>query len=70
MFLNCSAEEDSWESLRLHGDQPVNPEGNQTWLFIRRTDAKAESPVLWPPDTKSWLIGKDHDARKDLRQEV
>ena len=46
----------------------VNPKGNQPWLFIRRTDAKAEAPILWPPDMKSQLIGKDPDAGKDWRQ--
>ena len=45
--------------------KPVNPKGNQQWLFIGRTDAKAEVPILWPPDAKSWLIGKDPDAGKD-----
>ena len=49
--------------------KPVNPKGNQPWIFIRRTDAKAEAPIFWPPDTKSWLIGKDHNAGKDWGQE-
>jgi len=49
--------------------QPVHPKGNQSWIFIGRTDAKAETPVLWPPDMKNWLIGKDPDAGKDWRQE-
>ena len=49
--------------------QPVHPKGNQSWIFIRRTDAEAETPVLWPPDVKSWLIGKDCDAGKDWGQE-
>ena len=49
--------------------QPVHPKGNQSWIFIGRTDAEAETPVLWPPDVKNWLIGKDLDARKDWRQE-
>ena len=49
--------------------QPVHPKGNQSWIFIGRTDAEAETPVLWPPDTKNWLIGKDPDAGKDWRQE-
>ena len=48
--------------------KPVNPKGNQTWTFIGRTDAEAETPILWPPDAKNWLIGKDHDAEKDWRQ--
>ena len=49
--------------------QPVHPKGNQSWLFIGRTDAEAETPILWPPDAKNWLNGKDPDARKDWRQE-
>ena len=48
---------------------PVNPKGNQPWIFIRRTDAEAEAPGLWPPDVKSWLIEKDPDAGKDWGQE-
>ena len=47
----------------------VNPKGNQSWLFIERTDAEAEAPVLWPHDAKSQLIGKDPDAGKDWGQE-
>ena len=47
----------------------VNPKGNQSWIFIGRTDAEAEAPILWPPDEKNWLIGKDPDAGKDRRQE-
>ena len=65
MFLNCGAGEDSWESLGQQEIQPVYPKGNQLWTFIARTDAEAETPVLWPPDAKSWLIGKDPDAGKD-----
>ena len=49
--------------------QPVHPKGDQSWVFIRRTDAEAETPILWPPDAKSWLIGKDPDARRDWGQE-
>ena len=49
--------------------QPVHPKGNQSWVFIGRTDVEAETPVLWPPDAKSWLIGKDPDAGKDWGQE-
>ena len=45
--------------------KPVNPKGNQPWIFTGRTDAKAEVPILWPPDAKSWLIEKDPDAGKD-----
>ena len=60
---------DSWESLGLQGDQPVSCKGNQSWIFIRRTDAEAEALILWPPDAKSQLISKDHYAGKDWRQE-
>ena len=49
--------------------QPVHPKGNQPWIFIGRTDAGAEAPILWPPDAKSQLIGKDPDIGKDWRQE-
>ena len=49
--------------------QPVNPKGNQSWVFIGRTDAEAETPILWPPDAKNQLIGKDPDTRKDRRRE-
>ena len=47
----------------------VNPKGNQPWIFIGSTDVEAEAPILWPPDVKSLLIGKDPDAGKDWRQE-
>ena len=49
--------------------EPVNPKGDQSWVFIGRTGAEAETPILWPPDTTNWLIGKDPDAGKDWRQE-
>ena len=49
--------------------KPVNPKGNQSWIFIGRTDAEAETPILLPPDAKYWLIGKDPDAEKDWRWE-
>ena len=49
--------------------KPVNPKGNQPWIFIERTDAETEAPILWPPDAKTWLIGKDPDAGKDQGQE-
>ena len=49
--------------------QPVHPKGDSSWIFIRRTDAEAETPILWPPDSKSWLIGKDPDVGKDWKQE-
>ena len=48
--------------------KPVNPKGNQPWIFFGRSDAEAEAPILWPPDVKSWLIGKDPDAGGDWRQ--
>ena len=49
--------------------QPVHPKGSQSWIFIGRTDAEAEAPILWPRDAKNWLIGKDPDVEKDWRQE-
>ena len=48
--------------------QPVHPKGNQSWIFIERTDAEAETPIVWLPDEKNWLIGKDSDAGKDWGQ--
>ena len=62
MLLNCGVGEDSRESLGLQGDPPVHPKGNQSWVFIGRTDVEAETPILWPPDVKNLLIGKDPDA--------
>ena len=63
----------TFKQNRLHLDckelQPVHPKGNQSWIFIGKTDAEAETPILWPPDVKSWLIWKDPDAGKDWRQE-
>ena len=50
--------------------QPVHPKGNQPWIFIGKTDTEAEAPILWPPDTKSQIFGKDPDAGKDWRQEM
>ena len=49
--------------------QPVHPEGNQSWIFTGRADAEVEAPILWPPDAKNWLIGKDPNSGKDWRQE-
>ena len=49
--------------------QPVHPKGDQSWMFIGRTDVEAETPILWPPDAKNWLIWKDPDAGKDWRRE-
>ena len=67
MLLKCGVGEDSWVSLGLKGIKPVHLKGNQSWIFIGRTDAEAESPILWPPNVKNWLIGKDPDAGKDWR---
>ena len=69
--LNCGVVEDSWETLGLQGAPPVHPKGNQSWVFIERTDAEAEAetPILWPPHVKSWFIRKDPDAQKHWRQE-
>ena len=69
MLWNCGVGEDSWESLDSKEIKPVNPKGNQPWIFIGRTDAEAEAPILWPPDGKSSLIREDPDAEKNWRQE-
>ena len=69
MLLNCGVGEDSWESLYCKEIQPVHSKGDQPWVFFGRNDAKAETPVLWPPHAKSWLIGKDSDAGRDWGQE-
>ena len=62
--------EKTFESLLDYKEiQPVNPKGNQSWIFIGRTDAEVESAILWPPDVKNWLIEKDPDAGKDWRRE-
>ena len=67
MLFNCGV--DSWEYLGLKEIQPVHPKGDQSWVFIGATDAEAETPILWPPDVKSWLIGKDPDAGRDWGQQ-
>ena len=69
MLLNCGVGEDSWESLGLQEIQPVHSEGNQSWIFIGRTDVEAETPILWSLDTKNWLVGKNSDAEKYWGQE-
>ena len=56
-------------SLDCKEVKPVNPKGNPSWIFIGRTDAEAEMPVVWSPDAKNWLIGKDPDAGQDWRHE-
>ena len=66
MLLNCGVGQDSWESLGLQGN---HPKGDQSWVFIGRTDVEAETPTLWPPDAKTWLIWKDPDTGKDWGQE-
>ena len=53
-----------WKEIK-----PIHPKGNQSWMFIGRTDVETEAPILWPPDAKSWLIGKDSDAGRDWGQE-
>ena len=65
MLLNCGVGEDSWESLECKEIQPVHPKGDQSRLFIGRTDAEAQTPIFWPPHAKSWLIVKDSDAGRD-----
>ena len=61
--------EKTLESLDCKEIQPVHPKRDQSWVFIGRTDAEAETPILWPPHAKNWLIGKDPDAGKDWGQE-
>ena len=68
MLLNCGVREDSWESLDCKF-KPVNPKGNQSWIFIKSFDVEAESPMLRPPGAKNWLIGIDPDAGEDRIQE-
>ena len=69
MLSNCGVGEDSWESLGLQED-PTSPSWRKSvWIFIGMTDAKAETPILWPPDIKNWLIWKDPHAWKDWRRE-
>ena len=69
MLLNLVLEKIFENLLGCKEVQPVNPKGKQSWVFFGRTDAEAETPVLWPPDMKNWLIGKDPAAGKDWRQE-
>ena len=69
MLFNCGVGEDSWESLDCKEIQQVHPKGDQSWVFIGGTDVEAETPVLWPPHAKSWLIEKDPDTGKDWGQE-
>ena len=69
MLLNCGVGEDSWDLLDYKETQPVHPKGDQSWVFIGRTDVEAETLVLWPTHAKSWLIWKDPDAGRDWGQE-
>ena len=69
MLSICGTGEDSWESSGQQGDQTINPKGNQSWIFIGKTDAEAEAPILWPPDVKSQPNGQDPDAGKDWEHE-
>ena len=66
MLLNCVVLEKTLESpLDCKEIQPVHPKGDQSWVFIGRTDVEAETPILWPPNMKNGLVGKDPDAGKD-----
>ena len=64
MLLNCGVGRRLESPLHSKKITPVNPKGNQSWIFVGRTDAEGETPILWPPDAKDWLIGKDPDAGK------
>ena len=64
-FLTVMLEKTIESPLDCKEIQPGNPKGNRSWIFIGRTDVEAETPILWPPDAKSWLTGKDPDAGKD-----
>ena len=68
-FLTVVLEKTLKSPLDRKEIQPVYPKGGQSWIFIGRTDAEAEAPILWPPDVKNWLIWKDPDAGKDWRWE-
>ena len=67
-FLTVVLEKTLESPLDCKEIQPVHPKGNESWIFIWRTDAEAEAPILWPPDEKNWLTRKDPDAEKDWRQ--
>ena len=69
MLLNCGVEKTLESPLDCKEIQPIHPKGDQSFVFIGRTDAEAETPILPPPDVKSLLIGKDPDGGKDRRQE-
>ena len=65
MLLNCGVGESLESPLDFKEIHPVHPKGDQSWVFIGRTDAEAETPILWPPNAKSWLIWKHPDAGRD-----
>ena len=67
-FWTVGLEKTLQSPLDCKAIQLVHPKGDQSWVFIGRTDAEAEAPILWPPDVKNWLIGRDPDAGKDWRQ--
>ena len=69
MLLNCGLEKTLESPLDCKEIQPVHPKGDQSWVFFGRNDAEAETPVVWPPHAKSWLMGKDSDAGRDWGQE-
>ena len=69
MYLNYGIGEDSESPLDCKEIKPVYPKGNKSWIFIGRTDAEAETPILWSSDAKNWLTGKDSDTGKDWKQE-
>ena len=68
MLLNCGVGKTLESPLDCKEIQPVHPKGDQSWVFIGRTDVETETAILWPPDAKNWLIGKDSDAGKDWGQ--
>ena len=68
-FLSVVLEKTLESPLDCKEIQPVHPKGDQSWVIIGRTDAEAETPILWPPRVKSWLIGKDSDDGRDWEQE-
>ena len=69
MLSNCGIGKTLESPMDCKETQPVNPKGNQSWIFIGRTDAEAETPIFWSPNPKNWLNWKDPDAGKDWRQE-
>ena len=69
MLLSCGIGETLESPFDCKEIQSINPKGNQSWIFIGRTDAEAAAPILWPPDARNWLTGKDPDVGKDWRQE-